>query len=94
MMNLKCLLGRHRQILWAVCLLATGSLGFGPALADDTRLDDGAKKAGNNFGELLKGMGQELKKVGGSLSQSGKKNDPKGKPSSGKEPDKDEKNSR
>jgi hypothetical protein len=31
---------------------------IGPALADDTSLDDSAKKAGNNFGELLKGMGQ------------------------------------
>lgn len=40
-----------------------------PALAEissETRLDESAKAVSNNFGELLKGMGQELKKVIGS----------------------------
>jgi hypothetical protein len=47
------------------------SVGVGPVLADsDTSLDDAAKKTGQGFGNLLKGMGQELKKVGGSLTSS------------------------
>jgi len=40
-----------------------------PALAEissETRLDESAKAVSNNFGELLKGMGQELKQVIGS----------------------------
>ena len=40
-----------------------------PALAEnssETSLDESAKAVSNNFGELLKGMGQELKKVTGS----------------------------
>lgn len=50
--------------------------GSGPALAEnggDSKLDQSAEKAGNNFGELLKGMGQELKKVigTGETSESG-----------------------
>jgi len=49
------------------------SVGIGPVLADnDTSLDDAAKKTGQGFGNLLKGMGQELKKVGGSLTSSDK----------------------
>jgi len=47
-------------------LLALCSFGIGTALAEksgDTSLDDSAKEVGNNFGELLKGMGQEVKKV-------------------------------
>jgi len=43
--------------------------GTGSAVAEnssDTKLDESAKAVGNNFGELLKGMGQELKKVIGS----------------------------
>lgn len=43
-------------MLFAVC-------SFGVAQADDTSLDDSAKKVGNNFGKLLKGMGQEVKKI-------------------------------
>ena len=54
------------------------SVGIGPVLADnDTSLDDAAKKTGQGFGNLLKGMGQELKKVGGSLTSSDKKDDEK-----------------
>ena len=43
--------------------------GSKPALADEssgTRMDESAERIGNNFGELLKGMGQELEKVIGS----------------------------
>ena len=43
--------------------------GSGPALAEnssDTKLDESAKSVSHNFGDLLKGMGQELKKVTGS----------------------------
>jgi len=68
--------------------------GIGPALADDTKLDDSAKKVGNNFGEMLKGMGQEVKKAGGSLSEPAKKDKKKEKKSSEDEPDKKKENSR
>ncbi len=58
-------------------LAVMGSLGLGSALADSDSVNDSAKKVGNNFGELLKGMGQEVKKAGGSLSESGKKDNKK-----------------
>lgn len=71
-------------------LLVAAGLAAGPAVAaDDTSLDDSAKKVGNNFGEMLKGMGQELKKAGGSLAGSGKKDDKKDKQRPENEPDKD-----
>jgi len=35
------------------------------AYAADDKLDKSAKKTGDNFGNLLKGMGQEVKKAGG-----------------------------
>jgi hypothetical protein len=38
--------------------------------SSDTNLDESAKNVSNNFGELLKGMGQELKKVIGSDNKS------------------------
>jgi hypothetical protein len=79
---------------WIAGCLAAG-LATGPALAaDDTSLDDSAKKVGNNFGEMLKGMGQELKKAGGSLSESGKKDDKKEKQSPENAPDKDKDNTK
>lgn len=70
-----------------------------PALADDTRLDDSAKKVGNNFGELLKGMGQEVKKVGKSdnaaeKKDKGKKDKKKETKSPEDEPDKNKENPR
>lgn len=78
---------------WIAGFLAVAGLAAGPALAaDDTSLDDSAKKVGNNFGEMLKGMGQELKKAGGSLSESGKKDVKKEKKSPEDEPDKDKDN--
>lgn len=92
MTKLKCLsVTRYPRIIWVASILAVVcSLGAAPALADDTSLDDSAKKAGNNFGELLKGMGQELKKAGGTLAGSGKKNDKKEKKSPENEADKSE----
>lgn len=95
MTNLKCFSGaRHLRTLWVASFLVVGSLSFGSALADDTSLDDSAKKVGNNFGELLKGMGQELKKAGVSLSESGKKDDKKEKQRPEDEPDKDKDNAK
>ena len=89
MTNLKCFSGL--RTLWMASFLV-GACSVGPALADDTSLDDNAKKVGNNFGELLKGMGQEVKKVGGSLSKSEKKDDKKEKKSPEDEPDKNKEN--
>lgn len=66
MTNLKCLSGaRCLRTLWIVGFLAAVcGLGLGPVLAaDGDSVNDSAKKVGNNFGELLKGMGQEVKKA-------------------------------
>lgn len=81
MTKLKCIGGaRYLRIIWVVStFVAVFSLGSGAVLADDRSLDDSAKKVGNNFGEMLKGMGQELKKAGGTLAGSGKKDDKKEK---------------
>jgi hypothetical protein len=62
-------------------LLALASVA---AYAADDSLDKSAKKTGDNFGNLLKGMGQEVKKtgVGGDAKKSDKKAakaDPKAK---------------
>lgn len=85
-----CTTPRLRAWSIAGCLAVAG-----PAVAaDDTSLDDSAKKVGNNFGEMLKGMGQELKKAGGSLSESGKKDDKKEKQRPEDGPDKDKVNAR
>lgn len=71
---------RHPRRAACAALLFAGVLAAGPAQAEgDTSLDDSAKKVGNNFGEMLKGMGQELKKAGGSLTDPGKKNHKKDK---------------
>lgn len=92
MKTLKCTgATRCRRALWMAGFLAiVCGLGGTPALADDTSLDDSAKKVGNNFGELLKGMGQELKKAGGTLTGSGKKDDNKEENPPEKESDKPE----
>jgi hypothetical protein len=59
MKDLKCFSGtRSLRTLWMAGIFVA-VCGFGPAQADDTSLDDSAKKVGNNFGELLKGMGQK-----------------------------------
>jgi hypothetical protein len=45
------------------------------AYAADDSVDKSAKKTGDNFGNLLKGMGQEVKKagIGGDAKKSDKK---------------------
>ena len=47
----------------------------GIAYAADDSLDKAAKKTGDGFGNLLKGMGQEVKKTG--IGNEGKKDDKK-----------------
>ena len=92
MKNSKCFSGaRCRQTLWMASFLVA-VCNIGPALADDTSLDDSAKKVGNNFGELLKGMGQEVKKVGKSDNAAEKKDKKKEKKSPENEPDKNKEN--
>lgn len=54
-------------------LLAFGVAGIAHA-ADDS-LDKAAKKTGDGFGNLLKGMGQEIKKTG--IGDEAKKEDKK-----------------
>jgi hypothetical protein len=73
------------SILAALC-------SFGPAQADDTSLDDSAKKVGNNFGELLKGMGQEVKKITNSDNAAAEKEKKKESKHPENEPDKNKKN--
>ncbi len=66
---------RLRAFGIAGLLVAVCGLGSAPALAEkngDTKLDDSAKEVGNNFGQLLKGMGQEVGKVIGTEGKSDK----------------------
>jgi Sec-independent protein translocase protein TatA len=94
MKNSKCFSGtRCRRTLWIVGILVA-VCSVGPTQADDTKLDDSAKKVGNNFGELLKGMGQEVKKVGKSNNAAEKKDKKKEKKSPENEPDKNKENPR
>jgi len=92
MTELKCLgVKRRCRPVWIICFIVAVSISaVGFVRADDTRLDDSAKKAGNNFGELLKGMGQELKKAGGTLTNSGKKDGTKKKKPPEHESEKDQ----
>ena len=47
-------------------LIIASLLAFaGAAYAADDKVDKSAKKTGDGFGNLLKGMGQEVKKAGG-----------------------------
>ena len=88
MKNSKCF-NQTLRALWAVSLLTAVCLfGFDSALADSNSVNDSANKAGNNFGELLKGMGQELKKVGKSDDAAAKKDKKKEKKRPETEPDK------
>jgi hypothetical protein len=59
----------------------------GTAYAADDSLDKAAKKTGENFGELLKGMGQEVKKTG----IGDQKKDDKKASKSGESPSKEDK---
>lgn len=92
MKDLKCISrARCQRTLWmAGFLIAVCSIG--PAQADDTSLDDSAKKVGNNFGELLKGMGQEVKKVTDSDNAAAEKEKKKETKHPENEPDKNKKN--
>jgi hypothetical protein len=49
-----------RTLIIAILLAFAGS-----AYAADDKVDKSAKKTGDGFGNLLKGMGQEVKKTGG-----------------------------
>ncbi len=49
-----------RMLIIAILLAFAGS-----AFPADDKLDKSAKKTGDGFGNLLKGMGQEVKKAGG-----------------------------
>lgn len=84
--------GRTSWIAGFITVLGIAGFGSAPA-ADSDSVNDSAKKVGNNFGELLKGMGQELKKAGGSLTSGTKKDKNKEKQQSDKEPDKGEEKS-
>lgn len=70
MKNSKCLKRLHRlRSLWiAGFLAAVCSFGIGTALAakDSDAVQNSVDKTERGFGELLKGMGQEVKKVIGS----------------------------
>jgi len=78
-------------------LIALCGFGLGTALAEksgDTSLDDSAKEVGNNFGSMLHGMGQELKKVVGSDEKAAKKGEKKEKKQADGKSDKDEKSNK
>ncbi len=79
---------RLRPLWIAIFLVTVWSLGFGPARADSDSVSDSAKKVGNNFGELLKGMGQELKKATNSDAEAKKDKKKEKKQSDNNEPDK------
>jgi hypothetical protein len=79
---------RFRPLWIASVLVVLWSLGFGFAWADSDSVNDSAKKVGNNFGELLKGMGQEVKKIGKSHDATTKKDKKKETNHPDKEPDK------
>ncbi len=66
----------RRALGIAGLLIALCGFGLGTAVAakdGDTKLDDSAKEVGNNFGKLLKGMGQEVKKAIGSDGKAAEK---------------------
>lgn len=82
---------RLRVLGIAGLFAALCGLGIGSALAEkngDTRLNDSAKEVGNNFGQLLKGMGQEVGKV---IGTDDKKADKDKKPDTKQTDDKSDK---
>jgi hypothetical protein len=92
MKNLNCISGtRCLRTLWIVGILVA-VCSFGPAQADDTSLDDSAKKVGKNFGELLKGIGQEVKKITNSDNAAAEKEKKKETKHPENEPDKNKVN--
>jgi hypothetical protein len=80
----------------ASLLVVLCGVGPGTALAadknGDTKLDDSAKEVGNNFGQLLKGMGHEVKKVIGSDDKAAEKDKKKETKDADDKSGKDEKN--
>jgi hypothetical protein len=58
------------RIVMIAALIAALS---GVAYAADDSLDKAAKKTADGFGNLLKGMGQELQKIGGEDKKDAKK---------------------
>jgi hypothetical protein len=92
MNNLKYFCGTRRlRTLWMAGILVA-MCSFGTTQADDTSLDDSAKKVGNNFGELLKGMGQEVKKITDPDKTAEKKENKKETTHTESEPDKKQEN--
>jgi hypothetical protein len=67
-----------RIVVIAALIAALG----GVAYAADDSLDKAAKKTGEGFGNLLKGMGQEIKKTG--IGDDGKKDEKKASKNSAK----------
>jgi hypothetical protein len=65
--------GTNMRMTIIASLLAFSLAGI--AYAADDSLDKAAKKTGDGFGELLKGMGQEVKKTG--IGNEAKKDDKK-----------------
>jgi hypothetical protein len=62
------------RIVMIAALIAALS---GVAYAADDSLDKAAKKTADGFGNLLKGMGQELQKIGGEDKKDAKKEEAK-----------------
>ena len=70
------------RIVMIAALIAALS---GVAYAADDSLDKAAKKTGDGFGNLLKGMGQEIKKTG--IGENEKKDEAKAEKKSGPKAD-------
>jgi len=91
MIETKCFKGtRYLGALWIACCLVAGC-GIGAAQAEtdhDTSLDESAREVGNNFGELLKGMGQELEKVFDSVDKTVSSDSEKAGKQDAEDPDK------
>jgi hypothetical protein len=72
--------GTNMRMTIIASLLAFSLAGI--AYAADDSLDKAAKKTGDGFGNLLKGMGQEIKKTG--IGDDGKKDEKKADKNSAK----------
>jgi hypothetical protein len=65
------------RIAWLLAFVFC--IGVAPAAAQSDGVKESFKKTEKGFGNLLRGMGQELKKAGGTLTGGAKKGDKKGK---------------
>ena len=63
----------------ATALVVLLALGIAPAVAQN-KTEDSAKKTSDGVGGLLQGMGQEINKLGGTLTSDSKKDGKKAKP--------------